>query len=309
MIEVSTLINPRNAAIGLYIFFVLIEMIYAARETNTLRYEPKDTATSMLMGLGSTVVGVIIGGGFFLTSMWVWDTMRIQDLGSPLWVFLLAFVAFDFVYYWTHRFGHTIRWMWAAHVIHHSSQHYNLSTALRQTWTSFLTPGFIIGWPLIMFGVHPAIIGFSAGLNLVYQFWIHTEAIGKMPVWFETIMNTPSHHRVHHATNPKYLDRNYAGVFIIWDKMFGTFEPEDSEKPIYGIINNLGTFNPLRVATHEWVGIIKDWIKADSWGDRINFLVKAPGWTPDGSRLTSRKIRQNWEKTQATRDDSKQAAE
>lgn len=308
MIDLSSLIEPSKAAGGIYILFILFEMIYASRK-GSVRYEAKDTVTSILMGLGSTVVAGIVGGGLYLIAMWVWHNYRITDLGSPIWVFLVAFIAYDFVYYWLHRFGHTIRWMWAAHVIHHSSQHYNLSTALRQTWTSFLTPGFIFSLPMVVLGIHPMIIIFVTGLNLIYQFWFHTEAIDKMHPWFEAIMNTPSHHRVHHATNPKYLDRNHAGVFIIWDKLFGTFEPEDDEKPIYGLINNVGTFNPLKIATHEWVSILKDWIKADSWLDRVKYLVMAPGWSPDGSRKTSKMLRQEWEKEQYQKNIETKAAE
>lgn len=308
MIDLSTLIEPSKAFGGGFILFVLIEMVYAARK-GTARFEAKDTATSIFMGIGSTVVGGIVGGGLYFIAMWVWQEYRITDLGSPLWVFIVAFIAYDFVYYWLHRFGHTIRWMWAAHVIHHSSQHYNLSTALRQTWTAFLTPGFVISLPLVILGIHPMIIIFVTGLNLIYQFWFHTETIDKMPAWFEAIMNTPSHHRVHHATNPQYLDRNHAGVFIIWDKMFGTFEPESDEKPIYGLINNIGTFNPLKIATHEWVSIFKDWVKADNWADRIKYLVMPPGWSPDGSRKTSKMLRSEWEKAQTAKSLGNKATE
>ena len=308
MIDLNSLIEPSKAAGGMFILLVLFEMIYASRR-GSARYEAKDTATSIIMGVGSTVTGALAGGVLYLIAMWVWQNYRITDLGSDVWVFIVAFIAYDFAYYWIHRFGHTVRWMWAAHVIHHSSQHYNLSTALRQTWTSAFTPGFIISWPLVIFGIHPMIIIFVTGLNLIYQVWFHTETIDKMPSWFEAIFNTPSHHRVHHATNPQYLDRNHAGVFIVWDKMFGTFEPESDDKPIYGLINNVGTFNPLKIATHEWVSIYKDWIKADNWSDRIKYLVMAPGWSPDHSRKTSKMLRLEWEKTQADKSVSQEAAE
>ncbi len=308
MIDLNSLIEPSKAAGGIFILLVLFEMIYASRK-GSARYEAKDAATSIIMGLGSTITGALAGGLLYFIAMWVWQNYRILDLGSDPWVFVVAFIAYDFTYYWIHRFGHTVRWMWAAHVIHHSSQHYNLSTALRQTWTSAFTPGFIISWPLVIFGIHPMIIIFVTGLNLIYQFWFHTETIDKMPLWFEAILNTPSHHRVHHATNPQYLDRNHAGVFIIWDKLFGTFEPESDEKPIYGLINNVGTFNPLKIATHEWVSIFKDWIKADNWSDRIKYLLMPPGWSPDGSRKTSKMLRREWEKTQALKSISKKVAE
>jgi len=151
----------------------------------------------------------------------------------------------------------------------------------------------IVRTPLILIGFHPAMVLFCGGLNLIYQFWIHTEAIGRMPKWFEAIMNTPSHHRVHHGRNPRYLDSNYAGVFIIWDKMFGTFVPElDEDKPQYGLVHNLGTFNPLRVAFHEWIGIFRDVTQRGiTWRDRLMYMFASPGWSHDGSRDTSEVIK------------------
>mgnify|MGYP002844463796 CR=1 FL=1 len=188
-----------------------------------------------------------------------------------------------------HRFGHRIRWVWASHVNHHSSQHYNLSTALRQTWTGAFTLGFLFAVPLVLLGFHPGMIAICGGFNLIYQFWIHTEAIDRMPRWFEAVMNTPSHHRVHHATNPRYLDTNYAGVFIVWDKIFGTFVPErEDDKPIYGIVKPLNTYNPLWIAFHEFTGLVKDCasdgFRPDCWFRRA---ANAPGWSPDGNHNRS----------------------
>ena len=200
----------------------------------------------------------------------------------------------DLKYYWVHRFGHRVRWFWASHVNHHSSQHYNLSTALRQTWTGFLTLSFVFALPLVLLGFHPGMIAICGGFNLIYQFWIHTEAIDRMPRWFEAVMNTPSHHRVHHATNPRYLDRNYAGVFIVWDKLFGTFEPEVRDEKIrYGIVKQLGSFNLLWSVFHEWVGIAQDMWRAP-WKHKLSYLLREPGWTHDGSRETSDQIRSRW---------------
>ncbi len=145
-----------------------------------------------------------------------------------------------------------------------------------------------MGFPLGML----ALVG---GINLVYQFWIHTEAIGKLPRWFEAVMNTPSHHRVHHATNAKYLDANYAGVFIVWDRMFGSFVEEDiAEKPRYGIVKNLATFNPVTVAFHEFIGIAKDLKSARSLREIVGYIFAPPGWSPDGSRETSDSIKARW---------------
>src|SRR5688572_17064453 len=232
--------NPVDLAIPGFILLVLVEMI-VARLRDRKRYCPKDTLTSLALGFGSSVAGILSAGLIFaLAVSWTW------------WAFALCFVLDDFAYYVFHRSAHRIRWFWASHVIHHSSQHYNLSTALRQTWTGFFSLAFLFRLPLFLIGFPPTMVFFVAGLNLVYQFWIHTEVIGRMPRWFEAVMNTPSHHRVHHATNPRYLDRNYAGVFIVWDRMFGSFEPErDEDMPRYGIVRQLGSFNILWAAFHE----------------------------------------------------------
>ncbi|MBX9859800.1 MAG: sterol desaturase family protein [Sphingomonas sp.] len=285
--------NPTDLAVPGFVALVLIEMI-AVRLTHPERYEPRDTLTSLGLGLGSVVSGVIFGGllGAFALAVWRY---RLFDIGWQWYWFAIAFVADDFFYYLVHRAGHRIRWLWASHVIHHSSQHYNLSTALRQTWTGPVSMGILIKLPLFLIGFHPAMLAFVGGINLIYQFWIHTEAIDKMPRWFEAVMNTPSHHRVHHATNPRYLDKNYAGVFIIWDKWLGTFEPERAdEPPRYGIVKNLGSFNLLWSAFHEWVAIAKDVWAAPTLKAKLGYMVMPPGWSHDGSRDTSEIIKARW---------------
>ena len=247
--------------------------------------------------------GLLFGGAFLALFLWVWQ-FRLFDVPWSWWGFALCFVLDDLKYYWVHRFGHRVRWFWASHVNHHSSQHYNLSTALRQSWTGFLTLGFVFALPLVLLGFHPAMIAICAGFNLVYQFWIHTEAIDRMPRWFEAVMNTPSHHRVHHATNPRYLDRNYAGVFIVWDKLFGTFEPEvRGEKIRYGIVKQLGSFNLLWSVFHEWIGIAQDMWRAP-WKHKLSYLLREPGWTHDGSRETSDQIRAAWRERNGERENS-----
>jgi sterol desaturase/sphingolipid hydroxylase (fatty acid hydroxylase superfamily) len=289
--------DPTTFAIPLFVALVLAEMLWAWK-TSPHAYEPRDTLTSLAFGLGSTVAGALAGGAFLALFMWAYQ-FRIFDFGpqwwTVWWAWPLCFVLDDLKYYWVHRFGHRVRWFWASHVNHHSSQHYNLSTALRQTWTGFLTLGFVFALPLVLLGFHPVMIAICAGFNLIYQFWIHTEAIRKMPRWFEAAMNTPSHHRVHHATNPRYLDRNYAGVFIIWDRLFGTFEPEsDGERIRYGIVRQLGTFNLIWSVFHEWVGMLGD-IWRSPWRHKLSYLLREPGWSHDGSRETSATIRARWE--------------
>lgn len=298
-IDLPQLPDPTQLAVPGFVILVLMEIIIGWK-TGRSRYEGRDTATSLIMGLGSTIAGALTASVKYGIAYYLYSNFRLFDLGSGLWVFVFAFILDDLAYYWKHRAGHRMRWMWAAHVIHHSSQHYNLSTALRQTWTGSLTPEIIFKAPLFLIGIEPAIVYFVAGLNLIYQFWIHTESIDRMPRWFESIMNTPSHHRVHHANNPRYLDANYAGVFIIWDKIFGSFVPENKEEPVrYGLVHDLGTFNPLRVAFHEWVGIFQDIRNSKSLRHALKFLLKPPGWTPDASRKTSDMIKQEWNEQNA----------
>ncbi|MEL7188915.1 MAG: sterol desaturase family protein [Pseudomonadota bacterium] len=288
--------SPTQVAVPLFVVAILAEMIWS-RQRNPEAYEPTDTLVSLTFGLGSTIAGALFGG-FALSIFIAAYEYRLFDFGEEWWAvwwaWPLAFVLDDLKYYWVHRAGHRIRWMWAAHVNHHSSQHYNLSTALRQTWTGSFTFGLLFALPLVFAGFHPAMLAFVGGFNLVYQFWIHTEAINKMPRWFEAVMNTPSHHRVHHATNPRYLDRNYAGVFIVWDKMFGTFEPERDDETIrYGIIKQLGSFNLLWSVFHEWIGMLGD-IWHAPWRYKLSYLLREPGWSHDGSRDTSDAIRARW---------------
>ncbi|MEZ5709346.1 MAG: sterol desaturase family protein [Blastomonas sp.] len=285
--------SPTELAVPAFIILMLLE-IWWVRRRDRLAYEPKDTLVSLALGTGSTVAGALTGGLVFLMATGIYE-YRLFDIGYAWWAWPVAFVLDDLAYYVFHRTAHRVRWFWAAHVIHHSSQHYNLSTALRQTWTGFFALGFLFRLPLFLIGFPPVMIFFVAGINLVYQFWIHTEVIKRFPAWFEAVMNTPSHHRVHHATNPRYLDSNYAGVFIIWDRMFGTFVPEtDDEKIRYGIVKQLGSFNLIWAAFHEWVGIARDVWAAPGIANKWRYMVKPPGWSHDGSRESSETIKARW---------------
>lgn len=275
-----------------FVLLILIEMIYV-RVTHRGRYQALDSAASLSMGLGNQVAGLLFSG--FAIGLYFWlSQFRLFDFGWTWPVMAACFFAEDLAYYWFHRIAHERRWFWASHVIHHTSQHYNLTTALRQTWTGVLGLNFIFWLPLVYLGFPPAMVLMFQAISLVYQFWIHTEAIDRMgPI--EWVMNTPSHHRVHHAINAKYLDANYAGVLIIWDRLFGTFVPEDAnEKPRYGVISQLGTFNPFRVAFHEWAGILRDVRGAKSFGEVLGYMFGPPGWSPDGSRKTSASIKAAW---------------
>jgi sterol desaturase/sphingolipid hydroxylase (fatty acid hydroxylase superfamily) len=284
--------DPVTFAIPAFVLLILIEAVvgrYAPRKSN---YEMRDSAASLMMGLGNFTIGLINFGIVGAVSLWVYQ-YRLFDIGYHWWAFVLILFAEDFIYYWFHRLSHEHRFWWAAHINHHSSQYYNLTTALRQTWTGGFAGTWIPWLALSLIGFPLGLIVFQKGISLVYQFWIHTEAIGRMWKPVEAVMNTPSHHRVHHATNPRYLDANYAGVFIIWDKLFGTFVPEDKTVPCrYGIVKQIASFNPLIIAFHEWAGIVSDLFHAKSIKAAFMYVFGPPGWSEDGSRLTSRMIKE-----------------
>jgi sterol desaturase/sphingolipid hydroxylase (fatty acid hydroxylase superfamily) len=241
-----------------------------------LGYERVDTRTSISMGLGSLVVNSLwrLVEVAALTAV---ATLAPWHLGHGWVAWVVAMVGVDFVYYWDHRMGHEVRLLWSSHVVHHSSQRYNYSTALRQTWTGFYV--FIFFIPVVLVGVPVEVALAAYSVNLLYQFWIHTERIDKMWGWFEYVFNTPSHHRVHHGSQSQYLDRNYGGVLIIWDRMFKSFEPE-GERVVYGLTKNIETHNPLKVATHELVAIARDVRSARSWRDKAGYVFRGPGWAP-----------------------------
>ena len=282
-------------AAPLFVLTIAIEWWLVRKGKLAGTYETKDALTSMLMGFGNLISDVAMGFISLAVLMWAWQ-FRLLDWGVSLPIILLALAAQDFLYYWKHRAAHRVRWLWTAHVVHHSSQFYNLSTALRQPWNNHFTGFVLLSTPLVFLGVHPLLLGFVGALNLLYQYWIHTEAIDRMPNWFEAVFNTPSHHRAHHGTNPQYLDSNYAGILIIWDKMFGTFVPEDREIDIsYGLVQNIGTYNPIKIAFNEMWGAIKDVFKPKlTLVQRMKYLFAPPGWSHDGSRKASAHIKADY---------------
>lgn len=204
----------------------------------------------------------------------------VHDLGTGWKPAAVAIVGWDFIYYWNHRLMHESRFMWAIHVVHHSSERYNLSVALRQPVADAL--GTFVPYGLMCtFGVSPGHIETARGINLLYQYWVHTGTIGRLgPA--ESVMNTASHHRVHHGSNPQYLDRNHGGILIIWDKLFGTFEPEVAPV-IYGLTKNVKSFNPVTIAVNEYQLMANDVVTARSWSDRLGYVLRAPGWNQPAS--------------------------
>jgi sterol desaturase/sphingolipid hydroxylase (fatty acid hydroxylase superfamily) len=279
-------------AIPFFLITVIIEVILTVK-VKLEDYEFKDAGTSITMGLGNVAIGIITKGIVLAVFIFVYE-YRIFTISFAWYSWAILLFAEDLVYYWNHRIAHESRLFWASHVVHHSSKKYNLSTALRQTWTGgFYT--FIFWIPLILIGFHPIMVLTQMSISLLYQYWIHTELIKKMPNWFEAIFNTPSHHRVHHATNPQYLDRNHAGIFIIWDRLFGTFEPE-VEKPKYGLVTNLETNNPVKVAFTEWYYLLTDFTSSKtSILNKFKYLIKPPGWKHDNTGVLSKDLRKEWE--------------
>ncbi|MBQ1047047.1 sterol desaturase family protein [Micromonospora sp. C51] len=240
-------------------------------------YAARDTATSLTMGAGSQVIGVpwkLLTIGLYAAAY----TISPFSLSpGDWWVWVLLFFADDFAYYWFHRAHHEVRLLWAGHVVHHSSVFFNFSTALRQSWTPMTSLPFWLG--LALLGIPPWMIFLQQSISLLYQFFLHTERINLLPRPIELLFNTPSHHRVHHGSNDEYLDRNYGGILIIWDRIFGTFQAE-GDAVRYGLTKNIGTYNPLRVATHEYAAIWRDLRTARSWRERLGYLLRRPGWQP-----------------------------
>ncbi|WP_428267324.1 sterol desaturase family protein [Haliangium sp.] len=291
--------DPVQLAIPAFIGLVVVEIVLWKLRGN-VRYETRDTAASLTMGVGNLVVGLLYGGVIYGLYEWA-HSYRVFEIGYTWWAVALAIVLEDFMFYWSHRLSHELRWCWANHVSHHSSQHYNLSTALRQPWTNLFTGLVVLGMIVVWLGVPPLLYVFAGGVSLVYQFWIHTEAVDRLGP-LEWVLNTPSHHRVHHATNPDYLDSNYGGILIIWDRLFGTFVAENpADPPRYGLVKNLRTFNPLWIAGHEYVAIFRDVARSRSLRDVVGYVFGPPGWSPDGSRKTSAQIKERWRRLAAAR--------
>lgn len=252
----------------------------------------KDSAISIALGylsepVNATTAFITLG---ILAAV---EPLRFATIPVTWASFILCFVLDDLRFYVHHRIAHRVRWVWAMHVVHHSSENYNLPIALRQSWFKHFTGTMLLKIPLLLVGFDPLMVTFCGVLNATYQFFLHTETIHKMPRWYEAIFNTPSHHRVHHANNPRYLDANYAGTLIVWDKLFGSFEPECPEDPpVYGLVKQLNTLNPIKVLTHEYAGIVRDASQRGlTWWQRLAYVLAPPGWSHDGSRETSESIR------------------
>jgi sterol desaturase/sphingolipid hydroxylase (fatty acid hydroxylase superfamily) len=275
-------------AIPAFIVTMVGEAAALRRRPKLKGYRDADTRASLTMGVVSVLINLGMKGVQLAILGW-FSTFAAWHLDPRSWQsWAIGVVAVDFAYYWFHRSSHDVRILWAAHVNHHSSEHYNLSTALRQSWTTPFT-SLPFYWPLALAGLDPAMILTLEALNTLYQYWIHTELVERIGP-LEAILNTASHHRVHHGTNVEYLDRNHGGIFIVWDRLFGTFEPERAPV-VYGLTKNIRTFDPVRIAFHEFAAIARDVRRARSLGEVLGYVFAPPGWSPDGSTLTSRQLR------------------
>jgi sterol desaturase/sphingolipid hydroxylase (fatty acid hydroxylase superfamily) len=277
---------------ALPVFFVLI----AAEAAYYRRVLHKDygwavTVSNIAVALGrlaaEAVFAAFIAGVYFAAY-----SVRLMDIPMDRWESWVAlFFAVEFAYYWLHRMSHEIRWMWAQHSVHHSARQITLSVAYRLGWTNIVAGPWLFLVPVCWLGFDPLSVALMFAANLLYQFWLHTEAVPKLGV-LEKVFNTPSHHRVHHAVNPEYLDRNYGGVLIIWDRLFGTFAAEEDGKARdYGLVKQIDTLNPVKVVFSEWMALWRDLRSARSLREAAGYAFGRPGWSPDGNGNTSAAIR------------------
>lgn len=265
-------------ALAIPFFFVLmgIELAWSAWSGRKV-YRFNDFVANLGCGIGSQVVGAFSKTVVFAVYMLVYEKARLFTLPNTPLTWLVAFLLIDLFYYWFHRLSHEVNFLWAAHIVHHQSEEYNLSVALRQSWWQGLF-GFWFYVPVALLGVHPLVIVGVGAFVTLYQFWIHTKALGRLgPI--EWLFNTPSHHRVHHGSDPIYIDRNHAGTLIVWDKLFHTFQLEQ-EEPVYGITTPLGTWDPVKANFHYWAELIALARRSTRWSDKVRVFLKPPGWRP-----------------------------
>lgn len=271
-------------AVPFFILAIVLELGYGwVKQRNT--YRLNDSVSSLSLGVLSQAQRfVTLGvGGYVYYLFTEYFSLPLMDPGH-WFTWVLAMVVYDFCYYWLHRMGHERTILWAAHVAHHQSEDYNLTTALRQTST-----GFLLGWlfyiPMYLLGIPAEVVVTVGAINLIYQFWVHTQHVPKLG-WYEWIFVTPSNHRVHHAQNDRYMDRNYGGLFILWDRLFGTFQEEQDDEPVvYGIRGPLKSWNPIKALTHVYVDMAKDSWYTKNWSDKLRVWVSRTGWRPDDVAL------------------------
>jgi len=240
-------------------------------------YRFRDAITSLACGVGQQVLAVAAIGAVQLGAyVWLFEHARLTTLPTAsVAVWAAGFLLLDLGYYAYHRASHRINVLWAMHVVHHQSEEYNLTTALRQSWLTALV-SWVFYAPMALLGFPPLVFVLCLTANTLYQYWIHVRGVGRLGV-LEHVLNTPSHHRVHHGSNGKYLDRNHGSILIVWDRLFGTFQREE-EPVVYGLTKNIDTYNPLRIAAHEYADMVRDIAHSTTWRDRLSFVLRGPGW-------------------------------
>ena len=260
------------------VFFVAIALEFVlARRRRREVYRLAAAISDVSCGVTQQLFNLLSAAAIFVMYLVVYEHRVVELDAKAATTWLLGMVGVDFLYYWWHRASHECNLLWAAHVVHHQSEEYNLAVALRQALFTGFT-GTVFALPLALLGLPPAVYLVCRALNTLYQFWIHTELIGALgPA--EAVLNTPSHHRVHHGSNQRYLDRNHGGILITWDRLFGTFQPELAEDPVvYGLTRNIHTYNWWKVATHEYRDMFRDVAASTTWRDRLSFVLRGPGW-------------------------------
>ncbi len=265
-------------ALSVPVFFILIgiELLWSFLKGLRL-YSLSDAITNISCGIGQQLTGAFFKTFLFAGYIWIYDNLRIATIEPGLIQGILLFIGVDFFYYWFHRMSHEINAIWATHIVHHQSEEYNLTVALRQSWfQAFFSNFFYL--PLAWIGFDPITTVAVIAFNTLYQFWIHTELIKNMG-WFEWIFNTPSHHRVHHGSNPEYIDKNHGGTLIIWDRIFQTFQAEVAP-PVYGITTPLKSWNPFHANVHYWTELLQISARSSSMADKLKVFFASPGWRP-----------------------------
>ena len=280
--------DPMIYAVPVFFFLIIIELIVNYNQKREL-YNSKDTLANIAMIAGASIVATGVKVIAFMLFVFI-HQFAIFDIGYQWWAWVILLFADDLTFYVHHRLSHEVRILWAAHINHHSSEKLNFSTALRQSWTELLYKYFFWLWlPLI--GFEPLMIMLMMSISMIYQFWPHTQLVGKLGS-LEWLFNTPSHHRVHHASNIRYLDRNHGGILIIWDRLFNTFSEErEIEQPIFGITNNIHTYNPINIAFHEFKNLWADLKKAPDFETKLKYIFNPPGWSHDGPNKTANYLR------------------
>ncbi len=264
--------------IPFFFLFMGIEWFYGYIKKKNY-YRLNDSINNLTIGLGQQLWSLVTKGVLLGIYIWIYKNHSFFHLPVTWWSWLLCLITFDFLFYWAHRWGHEMNIFWAAHLVHHQSEEYNLSVALRQSWFHNIL-AFVIFLPIPFLGFEPTVFATVALFHTLSQFWIHTKVIGKLHPWFEYWFNTPSHHRVHHAINPKYIDKNHAGLLMIWDRMFGTFKAEEATDEIYyGITTQLKSWNPVWANFHYFVEMSQK-LRPMKWLDKLKMIFAMPGWLP-----------------------------